>query len=230
MFRRIGLSLVLATTSTIATATSDGQNPKAGTLTEVDDRLVNLVKTIGSAERLKTDPDSLNFGALSYLSSVYEDTDYYTTGDCDKESNRPIDTSVYIHGLPRHLLCGFRRPVCGEITSAFGLREEGHRMHKGVDIALSDGDSVCAAFDGKVSRIGYDKNGYGYFIVLEHANCVESRYAHLQRPLVKPGEEISAGQQIALGGTSGNSTGPHLHFEIRCNRMPVDPTPLISRR
>lgn len=230
MFRRIGLSLVLATIFTIAAATPDVNRPRTNTPADVDGRLVSLVRTVGSTERLRNEPDPLNFGALDYLSSVYEDTDYYSTGSCSKETDKTIDASIYIHGLPQRLLCGFHRPVCGEITSAFGLREDGTRMHKGVDISLSDGDNVCAAFDGKVSRVGYERNGYGYFIVIEHADCVESRYAHLQRPMVKPGDEISAGQQIAIGGTSGNSTGPHLHFEIRRHRMPVDPTPLISRR
>lgn len=225
MFQRIGLTLLIAAIFTFAA------EPKGPTSTKVDQRLMSLVRAVGTAERQTAESDPLNLSALDYLSSVYEDSDYYTTGNCGKTGNlKNVDASVYIHGLPQQLLSNFAIPVSGRITSAFGLRDTGNRMHKGVDIALNHGDSVCAAFDGKVARVGYERNGYGYFIIIEHTDCVESRYAHLQRPLVKPGDEIAAGQEIALGGTSGNSTGPHLHFEIRCHRTPLDPTPLISRR
>lgn len=229
MFQRVGLT-ISATIFSLAAAATDANRCNAGGQPEVNGQLVSLVRTIGAAERLQTEPDPLNLSALDYLSSVYEEADYYSAGSCGKQRNKKIDARVYIHGLPEKMLGNFSIPVSGRITSAFGLREAGNRMHKGVDISLRRGDSVYAAFDGKVLRVGYEKTGYGYFIILEHADGIESRYAHLQRPLVKPGDEITAGQQIAVGGTSGNSTGPHLHFEIRCHQTPVDPTPLLSRR
>lgn len=191
---------------------------------------MSLVQTVGRAEQQSGENPAFDLSALDYLSSVYEDADYYTTGDCEQKKRRKTDTGIYINGLPEMLLANFHHPVKGRITSPFGLREGGDRMHKGVDISLKKGDSVYAAFDGKVARVGYEKNGYGYFIILEHADGIESRYAHLQQPLVKPGDNIASGGQIALGGTSGNSTGPHLHFEIRCGRTPLDPTLLMSQK
>ncbi|PWL03730.1 peptidoglycan DD-metalloendopeptidase family protein [Hallerella porci] len=109
------------------------------------------------------------------------------------------------------------------ITSPYGFR--GYRIHKGLDIGLTRGDSIRAAFDGKVVRVRYERRGYGRYIVLEHQNAGITRtiYAHLSKQLVKVGEEVQAGKVIGLGGNTGRSTGPHLHFEMRVGDMPLDP-------
>lgn len=195
----------------------------------IDNVFLSLVQTVGQHNNSHPEPQLFDLRALDYLSSVYEDADYYTTGNCGAKSAGNPNASIYIGGLPDRMLANFQKPVKGRITSPFGLRDDGSRMHKGVDISLKKGDDVLAAFDGRVLRVGYETKGYGYFIILEHGDGFQSRYAHLQQPLVKPGDEVTSGAHIALGGTSGNSTGPHLHFEIRCGRTPLDPTPLINQ-
>lgn len=119
-------------------------------------------------------------------------------------------------------------PILGIITSKFGFRPKYGRMHKGVDIALSVGDTVKCAIEGTVSRVDWDQKGYGLFIVVKHANDIETRYAHLNSALVGPGELVLAGTPIALGGNTGNSTGPHLHFETRYQGQALDPTMLFD--
>ena len=115
-------------------------------------------------------------------------------------------------------------PVRGRITSRFGFRPAYGRMHKGIDIALQVGDTIVAAMDGKVERVSIDPHGYGIFVCLDHSNGVKTRYAHLCRSLVTPGMFVTAGEAIALGGNTGNSTGPHLHFETRVNDTAMDPS------
>jgi len=112
----------------------------------------------------------------------------------------------------------------GRITSPFGFRR--YRIHKGVDIGLHRGDSIRAAFPGKVARVRYERRGYGRYIVIEHENCGITRtvYAHLSKQLVKVGQTVKAGEVIGLGGSTGRSTGPHLHFEMRIGEIPLDPT------
>ncbi|MBP5246465.1 MAG: peptidoglycan DD-metalloendopeptidase family protein [Fibrobacter sp.] len=111
----------------------------------------------------------------------------------------------------------------GRITSPFGFRH--YRIHKGIDIGLQRGDSIRAAFPGRVTRVRYERRGYGRYIVLEHENCGITRtvYAHLSKQLVKVGQTVEAGEVIGLGGSTGRSTGPHLHFEMRIGDIPLNP-------
>lgn len=116
----------------------------------------------------------------------------------------------------------------GRITSGFGYREKYKRMHKGIDIAMSVGDSVRAVMPGVVDRVNFERNGYGCYVVVKHAEGFETRYAHLSRCIVNPGDSLTAMQPIALSGNTGNSTGPHLHFEIRQNGIAIDPMSMFS--
>ncbi len=119
-------------------------------------------------------------------------------------------------------------PVTGLITSGYGYRSSFKRMHKGVDIRLQIGDTVRSALDGTISRVDYETKGYGLFIVIKHTDGMETRYAHLSRALVVPGMHVMAGEPIALGGNTGNSTGPHLHFETRHYGNAFDPTTMFD--
>jgi len=123
-------------------------------------------------------------------------------------------------------LSSFVIPVKGRITSPFGPRKR--RFHYGTDIKLQTGDTVCAAFEGKVRVEQYERKGYGYYIVLRHPNGLETVYGHLSKFLVMEGETIEAGQPIALGGTTGRSTGPHLHFECRFLGQAIDPADIVD--
>lgn len=109
------------------------------------------------------------------------------------------------------------------ITSPYGIRR--YRMHKGIDVKVAIGDTIRAAFSGVVSRVSYERRGYGHFIFIEHEGQVISTtvYAHLSKKLVKVGQEVLAGEVIGLGGNSGRSTGSHLHFETRIEGKAVNP-------
>ncbi len=100
-----------------------------------------------------------------------------------------------------------------KITDVFGYRPRRRRAHKGLDIKVQRGDTIRAAFDGKVRITAYQRRGYGHYIVIRHNNGLETVYAHLQRKLVVQDQKVKAGDPIGLGGNSGRSTGPHLHFE-----------------
>lgn len=107
------------------------------------------------------------------------------------------------------------------ITSDFGFR--GYRWHYGTDLDLNTGDSVRTVFDGVVRIVKYDGSGYGYYVVVRHYNGLETLYGHLSKQLVKTGQYVKAGDLIGRGGSTGRSTGPHLHFEVRYMGNPFDP-------
>ena len=103
-------------------------------------------------------------------------------------------------------------PARGVFTSGYGWRWG--RMHKGIDIANSTGTPIIAAQHGRVTFAGWSDGGYGYLVEISHEDGSRSLYAHQSRILVQEGEEVRQGQQIGLMGSTGRSTGPHLHFEI----------------
>ena len=111
-------------------------------------------------------------------------------------------------------LSGFAMPTNQtKITSNFGPRWR--RMHNGIDIKVYIGDTIRAAFDGKIRMVKYERRGYGKYVVIRHENGLETVYGHLSKQLVKEDEYVKAGEPIGLGGNTGRSTGSHLHFETR---------------
>lgn len=97
--------------------------------------------------------------------------------------------------------------------------------HDGLDLAVAERTPVVAAAAGTVARVAPTaaSGGYGNLVVLDHGGAVETRYAHLSGFAVSPGQTVTAGQTLGWSGNTGNSTGPHLHFEIRVNGAPIDP-------
>ena len=122
-------------------------------------------------------------------------------------------------------LSDYRCPNIKQVYSPFGYRHR-HR-HQGVDLPLHTGDPVYAAFSGKV-RLSKWYRGYGNLVIIRHENGLETFYAHLSKREVEPGEWVEAGQQIGLGGSTGRSTGAHLHFETRFKGYAFDPQWLID--
>lgn len=122
----------------------------------------------------------------------------------------------------------FAMPVPGYITSPYGYRRRFRRMHKGVDLKVNIGDTVRAAFDGRVRITNFERRGYGYYVVLRHTNDLETVYGHLSKFLVEPDQYVKAGQPIALGGNTGRSTGPHLHFETRYMGYAINPCAIFD--
>lgn len=119
----------------------------------------------------------------------------------------------------------YYHPCPGKITSPFGWRDT--TQHNGIDLDLDKGDKVFAAFDGMV-RIATRNGSYGNVVVIRHYNGLETVYAHLSKIKVKPGEVVISGQVVGLGGSTGHSTGTHLHFEVRFMGQPINPKYLIS--
>ncbi len=107
------------------------------------------------------------------------------------------------------------------ITSNFGYRWR--RQHKGIDIKVYTGDTIRAAFDGKVRVVKYERRGYGKYVVIRHPNGLETIYGHMSRHLVAENQEVRAGDPIGLGGNTGRSTGSHLHFETRLCGVALNP-------
>lgn len=114
----------------------------------------------------------------------------------------------------------FLVPVTGVLTSRFGQRWG--RQHTGIDIAAPVGTPIRAMEDGKVIFAGW-RGGYGKLVIIDHGNGLTSYYGHASSLLVSEGETVKKGQKIALVGTTGRVTGPHLHFEIRVNDVPINP-------
>jgi murein DD-endopeptidase MepM/ murein hydrolase activator NlpD len=143
--------------------------------------------------------------------------DYRTLGPDDVISIPLVDSSqdkFYVH------------PVVNQVTSRFGRR--GNQWHYGTDVRLRRGDPVKSALDGIVRVIQFDRHGYGNVVVVRHHNGLETLYGHLSRVMVKPNEPVKAGDILGLGGSTGRSTGAHLHFEIRYFGEPFDPEHIID--
>ena len=114
------------------------------------------------------------------------------------------------------------------ITSNFGSRWG--RQHKGIDMKVYIGDTIRAAFSGKVRIVKYEGGGYGKYIVIRHTNGLETIYGHLSKQLVAENQTVKAGEPIGLGGNTGRSTGSHLHFETRLCGMALNPALMFDFR
>ena len=162
-------------------------------------------------------------GVLSFLTDAYSEHGYHDSGYWAKTNSK---THVYVPfkgALPEYDIKDFQKPAEGRLTSIYGYRPKFGRFHYGIDLRLSKGDTVKCVLPGVVTRAGYETGGYGRYIVVTHAGDVETLYGHLSSALVSPGDRLEAGNPVGLGGTTGNATGPHLHFETRVKGRPVDP-------
>ena len=112
------------------------------------------------------------------------------------------------------------------VTSKYGPRRR--RMHWGIDLKVQKGDTIRAAFDGKVRIRNYERRGYGYYLVIRHPNGLETIYGHLSKQLVQVNDIVHAGDPIGLGGNTGRSTGSHLHFETRFLGQAINPAEIID--
>ena len=132
----------------------------------------------------------------------------------DKADTTVISLSNYVH------------PMNNVVTSEFGFRR-GYRFHYGTDVRLKQGDSVLCTFDGIV-RIAKRSKGYGYCVVVRHYNGLETVYGHFSKLAVNPHDEVKAGDLLGYGGSTGRSSGPHLHYEIRYLGVPLDPRMIVD--
>lgn len=163
---------------------------------------------------------------IDLIDDIEPEPDIYTEGwnskavNPFKESEVP-DTKVID-------VRGYHMPVPGKMTSNYGYRKRFGRMHKGIDLAIKSNDTIYAAFDGKVRLTAYERKGYGNYVIIRHPNDLETVYGHLNKALVKPDQVVKAGDPIGLGGSTGRSTGPHLHFETRYMGYAINPNAIFD--
>lgn len=126
-------------------------------------------------------------------------------------------------------IVGYHMPVKHRVVNShFGYRKSFGRMHRGVDLKANMGDTIYSAFSGKVRITKFDRDGYGFYVVVRHDNGMETVYGHLSRFLVKQNQYVRSGQPIALSGNTGRSTGPHLHFETRYMGIALNPEKIFD--
>ena len=175
---------------------------------------VNIYKYI-LTEKLYT-PDS-----LTVFSEKWDTVNIFAYGYINYE--RALDTfAIPILGDTGK----YHIPVPGHRQSEFGWRWG--RMHNGVDLKLDTGDTVVSAFDGVVRFAGWNNGGYGNLVIIRHFNGLETYYAHLKSIDCADNQRVNSGECIGLGGSTGRSNGPHLHFEIRFKDNPFNPDWLID--
>lgn len=170
-----------------------------------------------------------------YIDTIYHD-DKFSGIDTFAWDNKMINSghfnsmelkdSIYIVLVDSSKKMYYVHPFKNVVTCGFGPRS--WLWHLGVDIRLGRGDSVLAAFDGIVRVTKYDRRGFGNVVVIRHPSGLETIYGHLSKILVKTDQKVKAGELIGLGGSSGRSTGTHLHFETRYLGEPFDPDYFID--
>ncbi|GAB4328493.1 MAG: hypothetical protein OHK0038_02330 [Flammeovirgaceae bacterium] len=174
-------------------------------------------------------PSMIPVGNCIFLDEKYLTTEEYFA-IWDTENVNPYSYSIQSFKDSVHftLFCDekgkhWSYPVKSRgINSQYGVRR--FRFHHGIDLDLVVGEPIYAVFDGVVRIAKYNKRGYGNYVLIRHDNGLETIYGHLKSYNVKPGDVVKAGQMIGLGGNTGRSTGPHLHFEVRYRGHAFNPT------
>lgn len=217
----VATAITLATTFAVTAQTTFNRRPAQHNAEHQD--LLAYQTNIDEQIKLKE--------TLDYMDNIFNEEeepemDIYTEGwdsgtvnpyrSADVPETKKIDVSNYA------------MPTPGYVTSPYGYRPRFRRMHKGIDLKVQIGDTIRAAFDGKVRLTKYERKGYGYYVIVRHENGLETVYGHLSKFLVKPDEYVKAGDPIALGGNTGRSTGPHLHFETRYMGYAINPAAIFD--
>ncbi len=169
--------------------------------------------------------------AQKYATGLYDEEepepDIYSEGwesglvnpfnDSDVPATRVINVRNYVMPLKNI-----------KVTSHYGYRPRFGRNHKGIDFGCPMGDTVRAAFSGRVRLTKFERGGFGFYVIVRHENGLETVYGHLSRFLVQPDQYVKAGQPLALSGSTGRSTGPHLHFETRFMGYAINPEAIFD--
>ncbi len=223
--------------------------PEAATDPEAIERMrQEEPRRIASSEAITTEPiDTLNSAHEAVKIILYNDNTWRYVRDRAVERDSEIYTRYWdtlnvlpyrelsIKSFPESIaidlvdsIGGYHYPYKGTIKSygKFGPRRR--RPHRGIDLSLKMGDPIYATFSGKVRISQYNRGGYGNLVVIRHDNGLETYYGHLSERKVVPGQWVEAGQIIGLGGSTGRSSGPHLHFETRYYGQTFDPERLID--
>ena len=196
------------------------------TLKKSSDKEAKESKHAGSAKNWNATPplplDSANNIALRLLAEneVYKDAwSGASVFVYDKYSYTSLPDTIQIPLIKTGER--FQLTWYGNLNFKYGMRWG--RMHKGLDLYLQTGDSVVSAFDGIVRYAKFNSGGFGNCVVVRHTNGLETVYGHLSKIMVAENQYVQGGETVGLGGTTGNSTGPHLHFETRYKDFTIDP-------
>ena len=166
-----------------------------------------------------------------FLDNLFKDEaepelDIYTEGWNSKSVN--AYAGMEVPDMQTIDVSNFAMPCPGYVTSPYGYRPRFRREHKGIDLKLQTGDTVYAAFPGRVRLTNFERRGYGHYVILRHPNGLETVYGHLSKILVKPDQDVKVGEPIALGGNTGRSFGSHPHFETRYMGTPINPAAIFD--
>ena len=209
-------------------------------LRRVKPQPVKPIRTLGlvsAVDTLATESEALsiilfNDNTWRYMLTEAYERDTAVFNDHWDTQNTHAYADVELSSLPQSIaiqlvdsLSSYHYPYVGRLSSRYGPRRG--RPHQGVDLPLKVGDPIYATFDGKV-RLSKVAGNYGNLVIIRHNNGLETYYAHLSARSVEVGDWVVAGQQIGLGGNTGRSTGPHLHFETRYYGQSFDPERLID--
>lgn len=193
-----------------------------GQHTQQSENLLANQSSVGHSISVDPTVDYLNYSEEEEPEGdIYEQG--WNSGMVNCYSGVDVPQTVLISGLDK-----FHMPCPGYVTSPYGYRKRFRRQHKGVDLKVNIGDTIYAAFDGRVRLTKYEARGYGKYIVVRHTNDLETVYGHLSQFLVEPDTYVKAGTPIGLGGNTGRSTGPHLHFETRYMGYAINPAAIFD--
>ena len=191
-------------------------------INDLKQKETNNIDQITIAEKYETQMQELTT-TENAVEKLYVQTPKVTVASTKKTSKGSVNTSTKISSTKVNLGIQLSKPVSGIITSRFGaISSIRSSAHTGLDIATSRGTAVKAAASGTVTFSGW-KGSYGNLLVITHSNGIQTYYGHCDKLYVSAGTSITQGQTIAAVGSTGNSTGPHLHFEIRVNGIAYNP-------
>ena len=211
----------LTAIAAIGVAAQTYRLPSAHTAEHKD--LIARQENIGNQISVK---DTQDFLDNLFKDEAEPELDIYTEGWNSKSVN--AYAGMEVPDMQTIDVSNFAMPCPGYVTSPYGYRPRFRREHKGIDLKLQTGDTVYAAFPGRVRLTNFERRGYGHYVILRHPNGLETVYGHLSKILVKPDQDVKVGEPIALGGNTGRSFGSHLHFETRYMGTPINPAAIFD--
>lgn len=219
-FRNITLT-VLAAFAAAGAAAQTYRLPNAHKAEHQD--LIARQENIGNQISVK---DTQDFLDNLFKDEAEPELDIYTEGWNSRSVN--AYAGMEVPDTKTIDVSNFAMPCPGYVSSPYGYRPRFRREHKGIDLKLQTGDTVYAAFPGRVRLTNFERRGYGHYVILRHPNGLETVYGHLSKILVKPDQDVKVGEPIALGGNTGRSFGSHLHFETRYMGIPINPAAIFD--
>ena len=211
----------LTAIAAIGVAAQTYRLPSAHTAEHKD--LIARQENIGNQISVK---DTQDFLDNLFKDEAEPELDIYTEGWNSKSVN--AYAGMEVPDMQTIDVSNFAMPCPGYVTTPYGYRPRFRREHKGIDLKLQTGDTVYAAFPGRVRPTNFERRGYGHYVILRHPNGLETVYGHLSKILVKPDQDVKVGEPIALGGNTGRSFGSHLHFETRYMGTPINPAAIFD--